>query len=262
VVAVDWSGRLDDAGGTWMATAEAGVVTDLRPKTRPGVVDHLVAAACDERLVIGFDFCFSFPAWFLDDLGCRPPEVWGLVAERGEEWLATCPPPFWGPAGSRRPTGRTVLRRTEAALVRSGSPAKSVFQIAGAGAVGTGSLRGMPHLRRLEAAGFAIWPFPGFDSGWPRVVEIYPRALTGPVRKSRRADREAYLEPRRARLSGWMLDLACWSEDAFDAAASALVMADHLDELCALRSAVDEVDLAEGRVWLPRGQGAAGGGEA
>lgn len=35
----------------------------------------------------------------------------------------------------------------------------SGFQIGGAGAVGTGAVRGMPMLARLRAAGFAIWPF-------------------------------------------------------------------------------------------------------
>ena len=35
---------------------------------------------------------------------------------------------------------------------------KSTFQIGGAGAVGTGSLRGMPHLLTLREAGCAVWP--------------------------------------------------------------------------------------------------------
>ncbi|MFP5389572.1 MAG: hypothetical protein ACLGG5_09790, partial [Thermoleophilia bacterium] len=38
----------------------------------------------------------------------------------------------------------------------------------------------MPHLLTLARNGFGIWPF---SEGWPRVVEIYPRALTGPVNK-------------------------------------------------------------------------------
>ena len=45
-----------------------------------------------------------------------------------------------------------------AARVRGIAP-KSVFQIGGAGSVGTASLRGMPVLQRLREAGFAVWPF-------------------------------------------------------------------------------------------------------
>ena len=56
-----------------------------------------------------------------------------------------------------------------------------MFQIGGAGAVGTGSIRGMPHLLTLADSGFTIWPF--VSGGLPTVVEIYPRALTGPVNK-------------------------------------------------------------------------------
>ena len=71
------------------------------------------------------------------------------------------------------------------------SGAKSTFQIGGAGSVGTGSLRGMPHLRRLRQAGFSIWPFHS-ASPWT-VMEIYPRLLTGPVHKSSHEHRARYL---------------------------------------------------------------------
>jgi catechol 2,3-dioxygenase-like lactoylglutathione lyase family enzyme len=57
------------------------------------------------------------------------------------------------------------------------------FQIGGAGAVGTGSLRGMQHLADLAHAGFSIWPFD--RPGWPLAVEIYPRLFTPGVVKSR-----------------------------------------------------------------------------
>ena len=72
--------------------------------------------------------------------------------------------------------------------------AKSIFQIGGAGAVGTGSIRGMPQLLTLAEQDVQIWPFSA--DGWPRVVEIYPRALTGPVRKSSWTERHAYLRTR------------------------------------------------------------------
>ena len=57
----------------------------------------------------------------------------------------------------------------------AGFPAKSVFQLVGNGQVGRGSVRGMPHLARLRAEGFAIWPFDGARDRL--VVEIYPSLL-------------------------------------------------------------------------------------
>ena len=41
------------------------------------------------------------------------------------------------------------------------------------------------------------------------------------------------------------------SEDAFDAAISALVMDDHVADLAALRPSTDPVTLLEGDVWRP-----------
>src|SRR5207249_2347049 len=100
---------------------------------------------------------------------------------------------------------------------------KSVFQIAGAGAVGTGSLRGMPALLDLRAAGFAIWPFD--PPRLPMAVEIYPRWLTGRVNKSSPIARALYLATRFGEENRALLRTAASSEDAFDAAVSALRMA-------------------------------------
>lgn len=249
VVAVDWSGSLGAAAQRrqiWTATAEAGAVIGLRGgRTRREVVDDLVglAAACSE-LVVGLDFAFSFPAWFLQDRGVASPhDLWREVARDGEEWLRECEAPFWGRPGRRRPEIGEHLRRTE----QEHQPAKSVFQVGGAGAVGTGSVRGMPYLAELHDAGFSVWPF---DSPGPRmVVEIYPRALTGPVRKSDRADRRRYLAD--LGLSPAFRVLAEAGDDAFDAAVSALVMSRHAEELRSLGPATDARTRLEGEIWSP-----------
>ena len=85
----------------------------------------------------------------------------------------------------------------------------------------------MAALHRLTGAGFRIWPFD--PMALPLVVEIYPRVLTGPVRKNRPSERERYLGrvPMRPDLGR----LAAASEDAFDAAVSAAVMAARVEEL-------------------------------
>lgn len=114
--------------------------------------------------------------------------------------------------------------------------------------MGTGSIRGMPYLRYLRDAGFSIWPFD--PPGWPAVIEIYPRALTGPVTKSDRTSRAAYLD--RWDMPGLLRRRAEDSEDAFDAAISALVMSRHSQEFAdPLLAATDPDVRLEGSIWVP-----------
>ena len=175
--------------------------------------------------------------------------MWQLAAQEGEGWLATCAPPFWGRPGRPRPTLPEHFRRTERSLSVGGISAKSTFQVGGAGAVGTGSIRGMPHLRQLREAGFAIWPFDP-PSPWT-VLEIYPRLCTGPVHKSNLAQRARYLDESPWVLSDRFAAAMVGSEDAFDTAISALVMHEHLPDLATLRQTSDPVTLLEGDVWRP-----------
>jgi hypothetical protein len=227
-------------------------------RTRRELVDLLILeAARDPSLVVGFDFAFSLPGWYLRERGLTASALWAaLAAERLTpamqqvglaRWLSAPEPPFWS-TGKQHALLRPEreLRRTEEEVRALGSRPKSVFQLVGAGQVGRGSLYGMQALHRLAAAGFRIWPFE--PVGLPLAVEIFPRLLTGPVRKSSAAERERYLaevpmSPEHRRLAGA-------SEDAFDAAISALVMSAAAEEL---RGLPDEPDYAlEGKIWHPR----------
>jgi hypothetical protein len=253
-LAADWSGAVHGVRHhLWLAEAtESGRLTRLEACVdRSSLTEHLTLQR--DVVAVGLDFAFSFPGWFLDELDARSgPELWALVAERGEKWLSGCEPPFWGRPGRCRPAlGRQAWRRTELALPRvNGIGPKSVFQIGGAGAVGTGSIRGMPVLHRLHQAGARIWPF--VDSpGEPLVIEIYPRLLTGAVRKRSAAERQKLLAERYAKLDPEHVTLAVSSEDAFDAAVSALVMIDHVDDLSALPDESDPELRLEGRIWHP-----------
>ena len=236
-------------------------------------------------MVVGFDFTFSYPAWFLRELGIGSgPEFWRFVADgQGERWLhKDCEDGrFWGRAGSQRhgkkpaefcgEHAHRMLRRAETVLkVRAemtdplqiariaGIAPKSVFQIGGAGAVGTASLRGMPGLLRLRSAGFKVWPFdsPAVQRA-PLVVEIYTRLMTGAVTKSSEVARTAYLAKKRresalfAGLSRAVVAKARGSEDAFDALVTALVMVEHRAEFALLRKTEDEVFRMEGQTWVP-----------
>ncbi len=219
---------------------------------------HLLELAeADPRVVVGLDFAFSLPAWFLQERGlCSARELWALASQEAEDWLAACSPPFWGRRGKPCPAtpARLRFRRTDLAVPATGGiRPKSVFQVGGAGAVGSGSLRGMAMLDALRSAGFSVWPFD--PPGWPRVVEIYPRVLTGRVRKSDRRSRIEYLRTRHPELTGEPQRSAESSEDAFDAAISALTMAAHLRELANLQPTTDPQLALEGLIWLPRNRG-------
>ena len=243
VIAVDWSGRTDarQAESLWLAEVSDGRLVDLRNGRRRGeVMAHLEEAA--ERhgeVVAGLDFAFSLPAWWMREQGIdNVRELWRIAPAL----LRDSPEPFWGAPGSKALAAERRFRRTERDL-----RAKSVFQLAGPGAVGIGSLRGMPLL--LELHGLSIWPFD--PPAAARVVEIYPRALTGRVNKGRWSARHEYLQTHLADQDPVLLERAAGSEDAFDAAVSALVMAAHSDELATLPPAADATERLEGRIWLP-----------
>ncbi|MEY4226282.1 MAG: hypothetical protein RL190_1039 [Actinomycetota bacterium] len=249
-IAVDWSGaKTGAARRIWIAEAVDGRLETLEGgRDRDAVVDWLCARRLAvPRAVVGIDFSFSYPAWFLDARGWRQPmQIWRGVAEHGEGWLADCPAPFWGRPGTRRGP-EPQLRACEEGWSVRGIVPKSVFQIGGAGAVGTGTVRGIPHLPRLAAAGWAIWPYE--PAGRHTVCEIWPRLLTGPVAKSRAADRRAWLR-RHADLGRRLLDRAASSEDAFDAAASALRLSAARDLARALRTPPPG-DPREGAMLVP-----------
>jgi hypothetical protein len=289
VVGVDWSGRVDLAGqrrhiwaGVWTAgPSAAGKVTLENGRSRDELMEWLIELALETpRMVVGFDFSFSYPAWFLREHGvASAPEFWRSVADgQGEKWLhKECEDGrFWG-APKKKPAefcgeyAHRMLRKAETALkVRAmiadpvqaakvaGIAPKSAFQIGGAGSVGTASLRGMPGLLRLQEAGFRVWPFdePKLKRS-PMVVEIYTRLMTGAVNKSSEAARTGYLAKKRkentlyAGLSRDVFAKARGSEDGFDALVTALLMTEHRQEFLGLRQTKDEVFRLEGQTWVP-----------
>jgi hypothetical protein len=255
VIAIDWSGAATGAESRiWLAEARDGEIIRLEcGRSRDSVAEHIIAESKrTPELVVGLDFAFGLPKWFLTERGLADgPALWELVSREGEQWLASCEPPFWGRPGRGRPQLSDDLRRTDReAPAIGGIRPKSVFQIGGAGAVGTGSLRGMPVLKRLRDAGFAVWPFD--PPRWPLVIEIYPRVLTGAVNKGNAEARSEYLRRVYPSLDRDIAARAASSEDAFDAAVSALVMAGHLTGLDSLAEIDDEQLRSEGMIWAPR----------
>ena len=262
VIAIDWSGAETGAARRiWIAEVVDGDMVRLEcGRTREQVAELLVdEGRRDASLVVGLDFAFAFPAWWAEQHDVTDgPALWALASRDGGRWLRACEPPFWGRPGKRRSEHdlARLYRRTEREVPRvAGIAPKSVFQVGGAGAVGTGSVRGMPLLARLHAAGWRVWPFTdgGCDGGAPAptAIEIYPRLLTGAVNKSSFSQRAEYLRHRFPRLAAEPGVVASSSEDAFDAAVSALVMAEHVESLATLPCARDEVERIEGAIWHP-----------
>jgi hypothetical protein len=253
MLAVDWSGAIK--GGykkIWLAEATGHELVGLESgRTREFLVQHLIdLAERDSELIVGLDFAFSYPAWFLEARGVDVFGLWELAVQEGERWLASCQPPFWGRRGKLKPIGIELFRRTELNLTPvAGITPKSVFRVAGAGAVGTGSIRGMAALSKLRKAGFSIWPFDPFRL--PAVIEIYPRVLTGVVCKSIQTDRSRYLSEKFSGVTQSLLVKAASSEDAFDAAVSALVMASEAESLTCLTQSSERLTRLEGSVWFP-----------
>jgi hypothetical protein len=254
VIAIDWSGRAKGAAEhTWTAEVIGGTLAQLTNGREPAeVISGLIESARRQpKTVIGLDFAFSAPVWWLQERGFRHvAELWKQAPALHAAQLHQPAAPFWGHRGTKRNLPREQrLRETERLLQAKGLQPKSVFQLGGAGAVGTGSLRGMPYLLRLREAGFSIWPFG--PAAWPKVVEIYPRLLTGPVDKGRFWARHAALQKRFPTQDPTLLERAAGSEDAFDAAFSALVMAEHSAGLAALEPRHDEPWRLEGAIWGP-----------
>ena len=163
VIAIDWSGAKSGARRKiWLAEARGGrdggepeIVRLECGRSRREIERHLLEESEREpELIVGLDFAFSLPAWFLREHELTTArELWQLAAREAETWLERCEPPFWGRPGKRRPALPSHFRRTDADVPSVGGVRpKSPFQITGAGSVGTGSLRGMPLLRRLSDA--------------------------------------------------------------------------------------------------------------
>lgn len=254
-MAIDWSGDRRSARRIWAAIVRPDETVELvGGRSRHQITEDLCHAGDGDELVVGFDFSFALPFWYMRAQGyLTAPDLWRAAESEGEAWLAACEPPWWGRPGTTMPRQATLFRRCERSLGLGSARPKSTFQVGGAGAVGTGSVRGWPHLLALRAAGFAVWPF---DRPATRtVVEIYPRLFTGPVVKRDGARRRAHVAglsaPDGRPLPASVAEQAGASEDAFDALFSALALWRYRSQVRSLVPAADPVTRLEGAIWIP-----------
>jgi hypothetical protein len=269
VFAVDWSGAaVREDRHLWVAEVDADTarVVSLAPSTRVAAVDQLIRAAeGPAELIAGLDFSFSLPAWWLRTNDISTVDDLWADSGRLEAWLASCRPPFWGRPGCSRPRlpAEQEFRRTELAVTPR---PRSTFQIGGAGAVGTGSLRGMPQLARLRAAGLAIWPWDPWSP--PVVAEVWPRLALGRAVKSSPVWRARWVVEHRHALDEGAAACIEASDDALDAAAAALHLAARtgwarrapVDDSVALEGWIDGVDEPVTPVGAGEAERSSGGG--
>ena len=99
LVAIDWSGRLDDRGRTtWMTVIEDGLFRRLENgRSRPELRDELIRLrGRSGQLVAGIDFAFGFPQWYATANGWAcGRDIWRAAYRDGGSWLTSAAGPFW-----------------------------------------------------------------------------------------------------------------------------------------------------------------------
>ena len=256
VIAIDWSGaKAGFKKKIWLAEATADGLEDLTDGwSREAIRDRLIQERDkDSSLIVGLDFAFSFPSWFVEEQGCTSNlDFWRHVASEGDTWLDPKKRSrYFFRKGQWGHGGRSQFRATERRLRDHGKTPETVFKLVGPTQVGPGSVRGMPILLALKEAGFNIWPFD--PPKMPLVIEIYPALFYEKGVKSSLEKRLKYVKSDSRFKSELHRTKASCSDDAFDAAVSALAMIDHHRELLNLSAKRGDPSIQlEGEIWLPR----------
>ncbi|MEM9139737.1 MAG: precorrin-8X methylmutase [Pseudomonadota bacterium] len=221
VAMVDWSAAAQPSKGSdsiWIGTARpgAGTTTENIPtRLSARATLHALAAtsiAKGERLLIGFDFPFGYPAGVAKHITGHSTAMtlWRWITRRVRDHadnannrfdvaseinrLYPGTGPFWGrpaawdlPDVPTRAKARTGVRHPpERRLAdRRAKGAKTVWQLHYAGSVGSQVLMGLPHVLALRddpelAAHTAIWPLEtGLKVPEAQVIlaEVYPSLI-------------------------------------------------------------------------------------
>lgn len=216
VAMVDWSGGNDTGprprkDAIWMAEAGQPPVYLRNRVLAEAALSDLIADALErgQRLFLGFDFPFGYPAGFARALTGRddPFAVWRFLDDRlvdaprrnsrfhlGAEINRRFPGvgPFWFNAlGEDIPdlprkdirTGHGMAERRACEQAARGT--FSCWQLGGAGAVGGQVLTGVPVLHRLRLrfpGQVAVWPFEPLTKP-VAVVEVWPSLINDAVRR-------------------------------------------------------------------------------
>jgi hypothetical protein len=217
ILMLDWSaakGRRQGPDSIWLGDGQ-GVLMNI-PTRVLAETELARALSAPGRVLLGVDIGFGWPQglsravtgqasalamWDWLDAQVSEDAAGGSnyrqAAALANVAFAPASGPFWGdgtragtPGLSRLkpvlPPGLAALRQTEIAAARSGPAPKSMFQLAGAGAVGAQALTCVPLLARLRrgfGTGLAVWPLDPPDRvRQARIVlaEVY-FSMLGPV---------------------------------------------------------------------------------
>lgn len=221
VVIVDWSAKATPSparpskDAIWVGVRRAGHAQSRYFRTRQAAEVALGDLLEDERtagrrVLAGFDFAFGYPAGFAARLTGQDDarSVWAWLAghirdtdrnetnrlQVGGQINAVFAPargPFWG-----RPAAQDVAHlpftkdvdyaaiglSERRAIERLMPGAKPVFQLMGAGSVGSQALTGLPMIHRLQQrTGCAVWPFDAIAGAALVLAEVYPSILNAAV---------------------------------------------------------------------------------
>jgi molybdopterin molybdotransferase len=207
VLIVDWSGGNDrgpspKADAIWAAFDDTPAVYFRHRQALERWLNAALEAELDagHRVFLGFDFPFGLPTGMAKPITGQddPFAFWNWVTKRVEdtpkrnnrfdvgaeanrnfEGIG----PFWGnglardiddlPRKGRSRTAQVTERRLAEANAKGAFP---VWQLAGAGSVGSQMIMGLPVLQRLRlkfGENISIWPFEDRDTPL-KVVEVWP----------------------------------------------------------------------------------------
>lgn len=224
VISLDWSAAGTPKTGKdsiWIGIAAADGVRTENIATRvaaerrlTGLLDNHLANG--GRLLLAADFALGAPAGFAQAVTGRPDalSLWAWLAEKVKDdernrtnyrevaaqmnSLFEAGGPFWGNGAKAdtpglprtkpdHPPGLPEHRRAEILGREGGLWPKTLWQLAGAGAVGAQSLTGMPVLERLrqrDPGRIAVWPFDAAAATAPIVMAETYLSLLGPQVKA------------------------------------------------------------------------------
>jgi molybdopterin molybdotransferase len=203
----------------WISIAEGG---ETYHRTRADAMDRLAALVTEtlargERLLIGADFPFAYPAGFAAALTGRPLalSLWDWLAAH----VADAPDnrnnrfalaaainarfpgigPFWGrpatldlpdlPERGRDRQGHPFPeRRAVEALVPTAQPCWKLYTTGSVGSQALLGIRALARLRRAYPGQAAVWPFEDWTRAPVVLAEVYPSLLAGAVRRHMATD--------------------------------------------------------------------------
>lgn len=226
IVVVDWSGGNDRGpapkkDAIWAAVHRGGAGEAPVYLRNRQIAEAWLNACLDgeraagRRVLAGFDFPFGYPAGVARAVtgAADPLALWDWLEERIEDapgannrWQVAAEinslfpgtGPFWGNAGKADVAG--LPRRGKAreghgcaefrAVETAARGAFPVWQLAGAGAVGSQVLTGLPvlaRLRRRHGRALSVWPFEPPD-GEIVLAEIWPSLIAAEVARQKEPD--------------------------------------------------------------------------